>query len=195
MGNFIKRYFKLIIVAAFVATGVVAILVYSSVRKSRPAPKEPDVEEVKITPVTSIEGITPGISDVSSLNIFGEPLSIEEKGGYTVYLFGPERSSRPTEVYIKEGKVVFVKKRPTANDKLFLSDYREELGEPAFTLYSTINEFRAYVFFEKGLVVIAHQGERGDVYELRYFLPTTKEDFSETWGKDLSSKPPPQLSY
>lgn len=196
MGNFFKKYHKPIIVSSLVATGVIAVLIYSSFGKSRPVPKEPEVEEIKIAPLTTTEGITPGISDVSSLTNFGKPLSIEEKeGGYTVYLFGPERSPRPTEVYIKEGRVAFVKKRPTTNDKFFLRDYLEELGEPDFTLYYKINEFKAYVFFDEGLVVVAHQGERGDVYELRYFIPTTKEEFFTTWGKDLPSSPPLQLSY
>ncbi|MCH7640571.1 hypothetical protein IID22_00005 [Patescibacteria group bacterium] len=90
-----------------------------------------------------------------------------------------------------------MKKYPAASDKDTLNHYIETFGDYDLSLFYEEPEFVAYVFLNEGLVVVAHQGERGNVYELRYFVPTSEEEFLETWGSDLLTEPPrkPPLYY
>ena len=199
ISNLFNKYYKLVVVVSFALVVIVGMRIISTSRKKDTAIDVKQPQEISKEKVaTSIEGVTPGVSDKSKLEVFGEPRSeVINPDGSTLFKFGPEKSPVPIEVVVQENKIVFIKKYPSLNDKTTLKYYLDEYGNPDLSLFSEAPGFKAHVFLDEGLVVVAQEVGRGNVYELRYFVPTTKEEFLATWGKDLSSQPPtlPPLYY
>jgi len=170
-------------------TMVVASLIYgvlSERNKERKQAQEPPKPPV----ASSSEGITPGKSTESDLEKLGQAREIKENPDQTKsYLFGLKSDPEPTRIDVKEGTVIFVQKRPGGAGPLFLKDLISQFGQPNLELYSQLPGLKAYVFLDSGIAAIA-MPDTGTITQLRYFVPSTQEEFRETWGKDfLSSQP------
>ena len=190
---FLGKYYKAVILFIFVFVVIAGMQIISN-RKTPTGEKRVSPKNV----ATSVEGITTGMSDESELESFGEPRSIDElPDGSLLYKFGPEKSPRPIEVVVEKGKIVFIKKFPAINDKVTLDYYLKTYGESDLGLFYEEPGFIAHVYLDEGIVIVADDSKRENVYELRYFVPTSEENFLETWGSDLLSEPPllPPLYY
>lgn len=186
--SFLKGRRLILILVILVLT---ALLVDRFLSEKGEPEKPTETKPKKESSISTSEEITPGKSEINDLSVFGEPRDIKDNPDNTkTYFYGSYTDPQPTEAVIKDGKVVFIKKRPSLQDPISLSFFTDQFGEPDFSLYHQYQTFKAYVFLEEGVAVIAREG-KGDIIELRYFVPTTKEEFLLTWGKDLLLKPPP----
>jgi hypothetical protein len=166
---------------------VILLLVFFGLLWERPKTSPPPPRS---TQASSSEGVTPGKSSVSDLEKLPRALAvIPNDDGTITHTYGLETDPQPTEVIVEEGWVTFLKKRPGSGDPLFLRQYVQKYGEYNLSLYSHEPGFKAYVFLNAGLVVVA-QEVKGDVIELQYFTPTTEEDFLQSWGKNFLSVSP-----
>lgn len=175
---------------------VVASLVYG-ILSERGKEREQAQEPPKPPVATSSEGITPGKSTESDLEKLGEAREIKENPDQTKsYLFGLKTDPEPTRIDVKDNRVIFIQKRPRETDPLFLKDLITQYGQPGLELYSQIPGLKAYVFLDSGIAAIA-MPDTGIITQLRYFVPSTQEEFLRTWGEDfLSSQPTlPPLYY
>ena len=174
------------LVLVIVGIGIILLMVLGLLWERPKAPSLPSSP----SQASSSEGIVPGTSSVSDLEkLTGELAVIPNDDGTVTHTYGLETDPQPIEVIVKDGWVAFLKKRPTSKDPLLLEEYVKRFGEYDLSLYSHEPGFKAYVFLDAGLVVIAHE-VKGDVIELQYFTPTTKEDFLASWGKDFPSASP-----
>lgn len=192
MLNKIKSFLKgrkliLTLVIIVLATS----LVYGSLSKKDKSEKPGETGPKKESLISTSEGVTVGKSKAKDLDAFGEPREIKENPDNTMsYVYGLETDPQPTKVVVKDEKIIFIKKRPTLFDPTSLSSFKDQLGEPDFSLYHEYPTYKAFVFLEEGVAVIAGE-EKEEVIELRYFVPMKREEFLLTWGKDLLPQPPP----
>jgi len=186
--DFIKRHTKSTLTLIFILALVVGM--YSTVSKD----EQKRLKESKVPPTNiTVEGITPGLSGTDDLKRFGKSRSIEQNSdGSILHEFGPERSPEPTKVVVRDSKIVYVQKHVSSEDPGNISYFLNNFGEPDFILFYKVFGFKTYVFLDEGMAVVAFDTENiiGAVYELRYFVPTTKEEFLRTWGSDLPSEEP-----
>jgi hypothetical protein len=176
------------LVLFIIGIGILFLLVFGLLferPKTPPVPSGP-------SRASSSEGLIPGESSVEDLEKLKGPLSvIPNEDGTITHTYGLETDPQPIEVIVKDGRVTFLKKRPTGSDPLFLEEYVKRFGEYDFSMYSQEPGFKAHVFLEAGLVVVA-QEVKGDVIELQYFTPTTEEDFLKLWGENFLEVSPTQ---
>lgn len=188
----IKRR-RLVIALVFIIT---VAFIYGILRARKEATEGPPGPSGGAGIETS-EGIRPGITTSSDLQKIRTPREVQENpDGTSTYVFGEKTDPNPDEAVTKDDKVFFFKKRPTQKDFSNISQVVEKYKNPDFTLFSSIPDSIVYVFLDEGLAVTADK-DSGVVHELRYFVPTTKEDFIQGWGKDLlsTSPTPPPLYY
>ena len=154
-------------------------------------------EPLKPSPTASSEGLIPGKSKVADLEELGEPREIiENKDQTKSYLFGLKTDPEPLHINTKDDTVIFIQKRPTQEDPLRLKDLISEYGQPNLELFTQFTGLKAYVFLNSGVAAIAIP-ETGTITQLRYFIPSSQEEFLQTWGKDFQSAEPtlPPLYY
>jgi len=190
--NLIKKY-RLIIVFSFIIIG--SSIVGFFIDKERQ--EKETVVPIGVTEGETSEGIKPGKTTVSDIEKMENLREIKHNSdGTSTYIFGIETDPKPMEVVVKGNLVSLVKKRPTQGEPAFLKEIIIEYDEPDFTLYHQIIDSIAYIYLDEGLVIIADK-DTGVIHELRYFTPSTKEEFLATWGKDLSDEQPtpPPLYY
>lgn len=183
------------LIVALVVIIIVALL-YGILSARKEATEKPDGPSGRVGIETS-EGIKPGITTPSDLEKIRTPREVQQNpDGASTYVFGQKTDPNPDEAVIENDKVVFFKKRPTQEDFSNISQVIEKYKNPDFILFSSIPDSIVFIFLDEGLAVIADK-DSGVIHELRYFVPTTKENFIQGWGKDfLSTSPtPPPLYY
>ncbi|MDH5533664.1 MAG: hypothetical protein OEX81_04530 [Candidatus Pacebacteria bacterium] len=136
-------------------------------------------------------GVTPGYSKYKDLvENMGIPIDkVETETGFDIK-YQSDFLALPHEVVTdKEGTVSFIKEYLLYDPTHLLSQYVEDFGEPEIVLFDDQSgtAFKAHVFLDEGLVIIAHIKD-GSVEQKWYFEPVSKEIFLKSWGKTLSEK-------
>lgn len=137
------------------------------------------------------QGLVPGYSTLADVTqSLGEPLRSERTGDGIEYQFNSPIQALPHEVITNDqGVVTFIKQYVSYKDELFLSHYVEQYDDAELVLKDegSRDSLDAHVFLDQGLVVLAHVAD-GNVEQLWYFEPTTKEKFLASWGKSLQTE-------
>ena len=191
MINFIKKHKKIFGILTFSILFIVAV-VYFGEKERQQEQKQPDLSQNGLPSfsVQSSEGLSAGQSGLKELENLGEASRvIENEEGTKSFIYGKEQDPQPKTVIVDNNLVIFIRKRPDFEDPNNLSKFTDQYGQPDAELYTHYTGFNAYIYLEEGLVVLA--GEGGALLELRYFVPTTLNNFLSLWGQDLSERPPP----
>jgi len=137
--------------------------------------------------------ITPGLSDVNDVTKnFGQPLSQESYGPGQRLQYQSQYPTRPHDVITDQsGTVQFIKEYLPLDSQEFINTSIEQYGEPDYVLIDEItgDAFRAYVFLDQGLVLIAHIAD-DSVQQKWYFVPTSADNFLQSWGQSLTNEEP-----
>jgi len=136
--------------------------------------------------------VTPGYSKISNaIEQFGQPIEQKTTAAGSEYGFKSDYKTMPHQIVTdKNGTIKFMKQFITFDEKNIIDNYIKEFGEADLELVdkNTGDAFTAYVFLDKGLVLIAHISSKV-VQQKWYFEPTTKEIFLQSWGSSLTTEP------
>lgn len=191
MISFVKKHKKILGVIIFVVL-IIAFSIYFGEKEIQQEAQmeEPEETEFPSSSIKTSENLSAGESNLEDLDILGDPAETEQnEDGTETLIYGSTNDPQPTTVVVDNNEVLFIKKRPSLDDPNNLNQFINEHGSPEAEFFTEYVGFKAYVFLQKGLSVTA--GEGGSILELRYFIPTSKEEFLNTWGKDFSETPPP----
>jgi hypothetical protein len=133
--------------------------------------------------------ITPGFSSVQdAAAIFGEPLDSSNTELGTKVTFTSPYPDLPHEVIATEnGTILFVREHLPPYYEKNVSDYISAIGMPDLILKDQDSKMSldANVFLQAGIVILSHVSD-GTVEQKWYFVPTTKELFLASWGKNMT---------
>lgn len=154
----------------------------------------------KIIPIqqNSWQGLTPGYSRLEDVvGNLGQPLSTEDIREGTALYYQSDFPVFPDEVIVNTTNTVqFIKEFVPYNADHTLQQYTQEFGQPDLELYDQDTGYasKAYVFLQQGLVIIAHIS--GQTVEQKwYFVPTTQQEFLQSWGKNLTDQGNPPEEF
>ena len=180
MKNF-KKILKILLLTTF--TVAIGAVLYLSTRQ-RGAGK-PSVNGFKY------KEILPGISSEEEVvQKLGNPKERVETPEEIRLKYSSKSTTRDNVVSIKEGKVFLIKEVFTAQEPVNLSFYQKILGETEIILYGKEASASIYLYSypEVGVAFLA-SSEKGLLFEVWYFAPTTEEVFRNTVAPDYKENP------
>lgn len=148
-------------------------------------------KEVVPTQVNTLKSATPGFEFTQNIkNNFGTPLEVKKTELGTEYNYKSEFPTHNTKVVVSEDNIVlFTSERLSYNPEHLLASYTSEFGNPQLILdyYKISESVKANVFLNAGVVIFAHIKD-GSVEAIWRFVPTTEENFMNSWGKELTTE-------
>jgi hypothetical protein len=150
-------------------------------------------EDQKSAFINNVE-VTPGTTRFDSVSgIFGDMISEQRTRTGRIYEFDWRGRYQPITVIVdNNGFIQYIRTPQFGSSYGDLDNHIRErgLGDPDLEWYLH-NQFnmKAYVYLNEGIVFEAEEYNR-EVITIRYFTPTTREEFLRTWGSDLQSEQP-----
>lgn len=139
-----------------------------------------------ISGIANFEEIIPGKTSIERINeLLGKPLSSTSSGDLDVSNYKSTNQYRNHRVYSKDGLAELVIEE-VINKSKTAKDIQKIYGVAPESLYSQSpnSSFKLYIYAGKGIAYLGHVD--GTILEIWYFVPTTIDNFIETWGKDYS---------
>jgi hypothetical protein len=122
--------------------------------------------------------------------LMGTPVSTEEGDGFAALLYPSPLALQNNIVYLENGVVSLVSLVLGSDTPVTWSSVRLQYGEPAHTAYTTyLQGSRYYAYPAQGLGYLADE-DIDIVYIRDCFVPTTPENFLNSWGQSLLTEDP-----
>jgi hypothetical protein len=137
---------------------------------------------------TFLEALIPGVSTLENLEATDTPSKIIEQVDKIIYTFPSTDSSRPHIVHVENGLITFIQIVVDETRPYSQEDVLTQYGEPEEKSFSTHSyDSPVYSYPQKGLSFV-FDGKTNQTILIQKYVPTTKEVFNETVGKDFTTQ-------
>lgn len=139
---------------------------------------------------TTLGALIPGTTNIKGLeSTMGLPLETIQQFDKTIFTYASTDKSRPHLVYVKDGIVTFVQIVPEKNYKLTLTDIVNRYGAFEDKSYSTHGHNTLVYSYPSQGISFHLDGNTEQAFMIQKYIPSTKEEFKETVGKNFKNEP------
>jgi len=181
-----KNKKAILVIAAFslISLGYIVYILISG--------KGNDAQKTKIPETgASYDSLTPGVSTEDDvITRLGEAVKKSTTGTTTTLEYKSNNPNFNNQFSVDSGKLTLVKQIVSTKDNITISDLNQKYGNYENVLYksSSYSGFNLYIYPDKGIAYIGHQGS-GIVLEIWYFKPMTFSEFKTNLGQAFSENP------
>ncbi|EKE13433.1 MAG: hypothetical protein ACD_13C00018G0010 [uncultured bacterium] len=139
----------------------------------------------------SYNNLTPGISTEDDvIGQMGTAVKENRSDTITTLEYESNNPNFNNQFSMDSGILTLVKQIVSSKDDVTISSINEKYGNYKNVLYksSSYSGFNLYIYPDKGLAYIGHQGS-GIILEIWYFKPTTFNEFKTSFGQAFSENP------
>lgn len=171
---------KVLLILVVILAVSVSFVLYRSYRNQ--------TEEKVSVPTTGAQykDFTPGVStEANVVKKLGTAISEKQEGDTKILEYKSNNPNFNNQFSSKQGTLIFVKQIVTIDEKINISDINKEYGNYEKVLYGpfSTNGFDLYIYPDKGIAYIGHQGS-GIILEIWYFPPTDLKTFKNLYAQD-----------
>ena len=164
---------------------ILAVVLYV-ITKFIPEEKVENKQETQIPQAVIWNSITLGQSTSENvIEKLGQPLKTTEQETNKVLNYKSKNPNIDNQVFVdnNENKVVLIKEAIASSEERNAKEITDKFGESNNIFYEpgnlySIPSYYFYVYPDKGIAYIGHI-TTGDLLEIWYFKPTTKDEFEE----------------
>lgn len=178
---------KILIPLLLVSLISIGYIIYISALKGKLPAKKTTISETG----ASYNNLTPGLSTTSDITkIMGETIRETQNGSESILEYKSNNPNFNNQFSVDSGVLTLVKQVVSSKDNIKISNINQKYGNYEYVLYksSSYTGFNLYIYPDKGIAYVGHQGS-GIVLEIWYFKPMTFDEFKTNFGQAFSETP------
>lgn len=190
-----KRFIFFIV--GFILISIVVILFFISSSFNRPSINPPVAPSPKQTRISPLQQTTPGKTTQREVESLSGVTKISEDHNSTIYTKSSLIKIRPNQIIVQNGIVVFEREltpeKKSEEGYSTLSEFNNKFGSPDKKIKGSKfygNQISTFIYASKGFTLIGNENT-DEVYEIQFYIPTSVQNYINTFGSDVSSNTAP----